>query len=75
MTISRTTKAMSIRLNEELAADAEAVARVEGVSVNALVNEALAEHIAAKRKDKKFQAALAQVLEADRTILERLAGQ
>jgi hypothetical protein len=68
-----TTRNLSIRLNETVAADAEAVARVEGTSVNALVNQALAEHIEAKRRDKKFQAALAQVLEADRAILERLA--
>lgn len=66
---------MSLRMDADLAADAEAVPRVEGVSVNAVVRTALTEHVAAKRADKKFQATLASVIEADRELLERLAKQ
>jgi len=68
-----TTRVTTVRLPEELAADAEAVARVEGVSLNEVVRQALREHIGAKRADKQFRDALTKVMDADRAILERLA--
>jgi hypothetical protein len=37
------------------------------------VREAIAEHIARKRKDKVFRERLRAVMECDREILERLA--
>jgi hypothetical protein len=51
----------------------EAVARAEGISVSDAVREAIAEHIARKRKDKAFRERLRAVVERDREILERLA--
>ncbi|MHB8465174.1 MAG: ribbon-helix-helix protein, CopG family [Acidimicrobiales bacterium] len=68
-----TTRTTSIRMDEELATDAEAVARVEGVSLNEVVRQALAEHIAAKRADKVFQAALTKAMKTNQALLERLA--
>jgi hypothetical protein len=55
------------------AAELEAVARVEGISVSDAVREAISEHIDRKRKDKAFRERLRVVMERDREILERLA--
>ena len=43
-----------MRLPEELAAEAEAVARVKGTSVNALIIESLTAEIERVRADKDF---------------------
>jgi hypothetical protein len=66
-------KNMTLRLPVEQADELEAVARAEGVSVSDAVREAIAEHIARKRKDKAFRERLRAVVERDREILERLA--
>jgi predicted transcriptional regulator len=67
------TKNMTVRLPDELAADAEALARVEGQSVNETVKQALAEAVARRRKDPKFRARLRRIIEEDQELLERLA--
>ena len=46
---------MTLRLLTEQADELEAVARAEGISVSDAVREAIAEHIARKRKDKAFR--------------------
>jgi hypothetical protein len=66
-------KNMTLRLSVEQADELEAVARAEGISVSDAVREAIAEHIARKRKDKAFRERLRAVVERDREILERLA--
>ena len=66
-------KNMTLRLPTEQADELEAVARAEGISVSDAVREAIAEHIARKRKDKAFRDRLRAVMERDREILERLA--
>jgi len=67
------TKNMTVRLPDELAADAEALARVEGKSVNELVKDALSETVDRRRRDPKFKARVRQIIEEDRELLERLA--
>ena len=67
------TKNMTVRLPDELAADAEALARVEGKSVNELVKDALRETVEQRRRDPKFKARVRQIIEEDRELLERLA--
>lgn len=67
------TKNMTIRLPDDLAADTEALARVEGKSVNELVKEALGETVERRRRDPKFKARISQIIEEDRELLERLA--
>jgi predicted transcriptional regulator len=67
------TKNMTVRLPDELAADAEALARVEGKSVNELVKDALSETVERRRRDPKFKARVRQIIEEDRELLERLA--
>ena len=67
----RLTVGMTSRLPAEQADELE-VARAEGISVSDAVREAIAEHIARKRKDEAFRARLRTVMERDREILERL---
>jgi predicted transcriptional regulator len=67
------TRNMTVRLPDELAADAEALARVEGQSVNETVKQALAEAVERRRQDPKFRARLRRIIEEDQELLERLA--
>jgi len=74
MTINLTmpTKAMSLRLPEDLAADLAAVAEADDVSIAEAVREAIDKHIAERRADKGFQERLKGRLEQNRKALERL---
>jgi predicted transcriptional regulator len=66
-------KAMTLRLQDDLARELEAVARVENVSVSEAVRRAIAEHVAAKRADREFQERLDRFMSENQAILERLA--
>lgn len=66
-------KQTTVRLPEELADDAEAVARIQGTSVNALIIDALKAEIERVREDDDFVARARRLLERDRELLERLA--
>ncbi len=67
------TKNLTVRLDEELAADTEALARAEGMSLNETVKQALAEAVERRRRDPKFKARVRRIIEEDRELLERLA--
>lgn len=67
------TKQTTVRLPEDLAADAEAVARVRGTSVNQLVVDSLAAEIERVRADEDFTTRARRLLERDKELLERLA--
>ena len=67
------TKNMTVRLPDDLAADAEALARVEGKSVNETINDALSAAIDQRRRDPKFKKRVQQIIDEDRELLERLA--
>ena len=67
------TKQTTVRLPDDLADDAEAVARVRGDSVNHLIIDALAAEIERVRADADFTARAKKLLERDREILDRLA--
>jgi predicted transcriptional regulator len=67
------TKNMTVRLPDDLAADTEALARVEGKSVNETIKDALTDAVERRRKDPKFRARVRQIIEEDRELLERLA--
>ena len=67
------TKATSLRLSPELAAELAAVARTQGVTISEVVREAVSDHIATVRSDDGFQASLREQMEKDRELLERLA--
>ena len=66
-------KNLTVRLDDQLAADTEAVARAEGKSLNETVKEALAEAVERKRRDPAFKKRLRRIIEEDRELLERLA--
>jgi len=67
------TKHMTVRLPDDLAEQAEAVARVRETSVNALIVDSLAAEIEKVRADKDFTARARKLLERDKELLERLA--
>jgi predicted transcriptional regulator len=66
-------KQTTVRLPEDLADDAEAVARVKGTSVNALIIDALQAEIERVRQDEDFTSRAKRLLERDRELLKRLA--
>jgi hypothetical protein len=67
------TKNLTIRIPDELAANAEAIARVDGVSLNETVKQSLIETVERRRNDREFKFRLAKIIEEDRELLERLA--
>jgi Arc/MetJ-type ribon-helix-helix transcriptional regulator len=71
--VSTTTKAMTLRLPADQAAELEAVARADQTTVSEAVREAIDKLIAERRRDKEFQARLRTMMREDRKILERLA--
>ena len=66
-------KNLTLRLDDELAADTEALARAEGKSLNETVKQALIEAVERRRSDPAFKARLQRIIEEDRELLERLA--
>ncbi|MEQ8716810.1 MAG: YlcI/YnfO family protein [Acidimicrobiales bacterium] len=67
------TKQTTVRLPEELADEAEAVARVRGTSVNQLIVDSLTREIDRVRADKDFTSRAIRLLERDKELLDRLA--
>ena len=67
------TKQTTVRLPEELADEAETVARVKGTSVNQLIVDSLAAEIDRVRADKDFTTRAKRLLERDKELLDRLA--
>ncbi len=65
-------KQTTVRLPDDVAEDAEAVARVNGTSVNALIIDALKAEIERVRKDQDFTGRAKRLLERDKELLERL---
>jgi hypothetical protein len=66
-------KQTTVRLPDDLAEEAEAVARVNGISVNALIIESLSAEIARVRADKEFTTRVSKLLKRDKELLDRLA--
>jgi glutamate-1-semialdehyde aminotransferase len=67
------TRTTTVRLPSELAEEVEAIARVRGTSVNAVVREALLAEVSRAKADPEFMGALTEIIERDRSLLERLA--
>jgi predicted transcriptional regulator len=66
-------KYLTIRLDDELAADTEALARAEGHSLNETVKITLREAVERRQQDPAFRRRVRKIIEADRELLERLA--
>jgi len=67
------TKQTTVRLPDDLAEKAEAVARVQDKSVNQFIVDALTIEIDRVRKDADFMDRVARLVERNREILDRLA--
>lgn len=67
------TKNLTVRLPDDVAADTEALARVNGKSVNETIKDALVEVVELRRKDPAFKTRVHQIIDEDRELLERLA--
>jgi len=65
-------KQTTIRLPEDLAEQAEAVAQVRETGLNALIVDALAVEIERVRTDDDFATRAKKLLERDHELLERL---
>ena len=68
------TRHTTVRLPDDLADEAEAVARVRGASLNQLIVESLSSEIERVRNDADFTARAKRLLERDREIIDRLAS-
>lgn len=68
-----TAKQTTVRLPEELADEAEVIARVRGTSMNAVIIDALAAEVERVRADDDFTARAKKLLERDKELLDRLA--
>lgn len=66
-------KNLTVRLDDDLAADTEALARAEGQSLNETVKLALSEAVERRRSDPAFTDHVRRIIEQDRELLERLA--
>jgi predicted transcriptional regulator len=66
-------KNLTVRLDDDLAADTEALARAEGKSLNETVKQALIEAVERRRQDPEFRERIKRIIEHDRALLERLA--
>jgi uncharacterized protein (DUF1778 family) len=66
-------KPTTVRLNHDEAELLEQAARVDGVSQNEFIRQAVLDRIAARRADPEFQQAVREAVKANRRVFERLA--
>jgi Arc/MetJ family transcription regulator len=66
-------KNLTVRLDDELAADTEAMARAEDQSLNETVKTALREAVERRREDPEFKRRIRRIIAEDTELLERLA--
>ncbi|MEX0869281.1 MAG: ribbon-helix-helix protein, CopG family [Nitriliruptoraceae bacterium] len=67
------TKGFTVRLEEDQAAELEAIAKADGVSVAEEIRRAITVRIAERRGDAEFQARIRGLIEKNQKILDRLA--
>jgi uncharacterized protein (DUF1778 family) len=66
-------KPTTVRLNNDEAELLEQAARVDGVSQNEFIRQAVLDRIAARRADPEFQEAVRKAVKENRRVFERLA--
>ncbi len=66
-------KGFTVRLDDDQAAELEAVAKVDGVPVAEEIRQAIVIQIEQRRNDERFRARLRQSIEDNQKILDRLA--
>jgi len=68
------TKVTTVRIEDDLNDEVNAVARADDVPASEVVRAALYRYIADRKSDPQFQARLRELLEKDREVIERLAA-
>lgn len=68
-----TKKTTSLRLPQDEALEVQAVAQVDGMSINDVARQALREHVKARKADPEFRARAKEILERNQRLFERLA--
>jgi predicted transcriptional regulator len=68
------TKVMTVRIEDDLDDEINAVARGDDVPASEVVRAALHHYIAARKSDPQFQTRLRKLLEKDTEVIERLAA-
>lgn len=68
-----TRKTTTVRMPDDLAETVEVVARARGISINALVIDALTTEVERVKRDDDFMARLRELTARDKEILDRLA--
>lgn len=66
-------RAISIRLPQQMAAELAAIARTKDIPTSEVIREAIENHIASLSTDKDFRQRLRKHLEDEQKVLERLA--
>jgi len=66
-------KTMTLRLDEDRAAELEAVSRADDMPISDSIRAAIDSHIENRKNDKEFQARLKRLVERERGVLDRLA--
>lgn len=67
------TRAMTLRLDPQQAAELEAVARADEAKVSDVVRTAIRSHIDARRRDRAFQERIRRMMQEEQEVLRRLA--
>lgn len=65
-------KGFTVRLDDDQAAELEAIAKVDGVSVAEEIRQAITVQIAGRRKDEEFRARLRQSIQDNQRVPEQL---
>ena len=66
-------KGFTVRLDDDQAAELEAIAKAAGVPIAEEIREAITARIEERRQDEEFRARLRQSIEDNQKILDRLA--
>lgn len=66
------TKVTTVRIDDDLNDEVNAVARADDVPASEVVRAALYRYIAERKSDPKFQDRLRELIDRDRALIERL---
>ena len=66
-------KPTTVRLDDDEAELLEQAARVDGMSQNEFIRQAVLDRIAVRKADPEFQKAVREAVKANRRVFERLA--
>lgn len=66
-------KKLTTRLDDEFAADTEALTRAGGNNLNETISNALQDAVARRREDPAFHRRVRRIIEEDQELVERLA--